>query len=65
MGYVPGKENTVADVLSRYAYPASEAFRNISKHGSVQDEEEMNGLIQREHLEERGVCVRGSLPHRE
>ena len=54
MGYVPGKNNTVADVLSRFAYPASEAYRDISKHGSAQDEEEMEGLILRERMEERG-----------
>ena len=41
VGYVPGENNTVADVLSRFAYPASEAYRDISKHGSVQDEDEM------------------------
>ena len=54
VGYVPGKNNTVADVLSRFAYPASEAYRDISKHGSVQDEDEMEGLILRERMEERG-----------
>ena len=54
VGYVPGKNNTVADVLSRFAYPASEAYRDISKHGSVQDEDEMEGLILREPREERG-----------
>ena len=54
MGYVPGENITVADVLSRFAYPASEAYRDISKHGSAQDEEEMEGLILRERMEERG-----------
>ena len=44
--YVPGKENTVADALSRWAYPASEAHRDITRHGSEQDAEavaEMEG----------------------
>ena len=41
-------------MLSRFAYPASEAYRDISKHGSVQDEDEMEGLIVRERMEERG-----------
>ena len=45
MGYVPGENNTVADVLSRFAYPALEAYQGISKHGSAQDEDEMKGLI--------------------
>ena len=53
---MPGKNNTVANVLSRFAYPASEAYRDISKHGSAQDEEEMEGLIFRERMEER-VCM--------
>ena len=59
MGYVPGKNNTVADVLSPFAYPASEAYRDISKHGSVQDEDEMEGLILRERMEERS-CMYNS-----
>ena len=52
--YVPGKNNTVAYVFSWFAYPASEAYRDISKHGSVQDEDEMEGLMLRERMEERG-----------
>ena len=56
VGYVPGENNTVADVLSRFVYPASEAYRDISKHGYAQDEDEMGGLILRERMEER-VCM--------
>ena len=41
-------------MLSWFAFPASEAYRDISKHGSVQDEDEMEGLILRERMEERG-----------
>ena len=63
VGYVPGKNNTVADVLSRFAYSASEAYRDISKLGSVQDEDEMEGLILRERMEERG-CMYISAPRR-
>ena len=33
VGYIPGKDNTNADILSRWAYPASQALRDISKHG--------------------------------
>ena len=33
---------------------ASEAYRELSKHGFVQDEDEMEGLILRERMEERG-----------
>ena len=54
VGYVPGKNNTVADVLSRFAYPASEAYRDISKHSSAQVEDEMESLLIRERMEERG-----------
>ena len=52
--YVPGKNNTVADVLSRFAYPALEAYRDVFKHWSVQDEDQMDGLILWECMEERG-----------
>ena len=41
-------------MLSRFVYPASEAYRDISKHGSVQDGDEIEGLILRERVEERG-----------
>ena len=59
-GMCQGK-NTVADVLSRFEYPTSEAYQDISKHGSVQDEDEMEGLILWESMEERGcmyICAR-------
>ena len=56
VGYVPGKNNTVADVLSRFAYPASEAYRDNSNYGSAQDEDEMEGLMLRKGMEER-VCM--------
>ena len=55
VGYVLVKFNTVAHVLSRFVYPASEAYRDISKHVSAQDEDEMEGLILRERMEERVV----------
>ena len=32
--HIAGKENTVADALSRWAYPASKGYRDMSKHGS-------------------------------
>ena len=52
MGYIPGKENTIADILSRWAYPASQALRDISKHGSQQDKDEMDEIIREEKREE-------------
>ena len=53
VGYIPGKENTVADVLSRWAYPASQAFLDISKHGSRQDREDVEEILKEEKLDER------------
>ncbi len=51
--YCPGKDNIVADVLSRWAYPASQALRDVSKHGSAKDEDDMHELIRIEREEER------------
>ena len=53
VGYIPGKENTVADVLSRWAYPASQAFLDISKHGSRQDREDVEEILKEERLDDR------------
>ena len=33
VGNIPRKKNQIADVRSRWAYPASQALRDISKHG--------------------------------
>ena len=44
--YVPGKDNIVADALSRWAYPASKAFADSSIHGSDRDAQEMQALAQ-------------------
>ena len=52
VGYIPGKENTIADILSRWAYPASQALKDISKHGSLQDKEDMEEIIRVEKEEE-------------
>ena len=49
--YVPGKDNVVADALSRYAYPACRAFQDVSFHGSEEACMEMKEIIQNE-LEE-------------
>ena len=53
--YVPGKDNVVADALSRYAYPACSAFQDTSFHGSSQAQEEMDEIIRQELAE--GKCV--------
>ena len=56
VGYIPGKDNTIPDVLSRWAYPASQAHRDISKHGSLADMELMEAEIALEK-EEESRCV--------
>ena len=54
--YVPGKENTVADCLSRWAYPASKGMTDVSAHGDGAETAEAEGIIEMERLmEEEGV----------
>ena len=55
--YLPGKTNDIADALSRWAYPASQAFKDVSKHGSLQDKIEMEIFEEQEKFEERGCLV--------
>ena len=58
MEYVPGKDNEAADALSRWAYPACEAFADVSIFGSKVDEEEMLAEIVNER-EQKKTCVYG------
>ena len=54
--YVPGKDNTVADCLSRWAYPASKGMTDVSAHGDVAETTEAKRIIEMERLmEEDGV----------
>ena len=39
--YIPGRYNTVVDTLSRWAYPASEAYSEVSFHGTSKDKAEV------------------------
>ena len=43
--YVPGKGNTVADCLSRWAYPAGKAWMDISSHGDAEETKEAKRII--------------------
>ena len=54
--YVPGKDNTVADCLSRWAYPASKGMMNVSAHGDEAETAEAKKIIDMERMiEEEGV----------
>ena len=50
---IKGKDNTVADALSRWVYPVSQSFNNVSWHGSAQDQGEMEFIISQEKAEEK------------
>ena len=43
--YIPGKLIVVADALSRWAYPASLAFLEVSWHGSKEDDVQPSVMI--------------------
>ena len=54
--YVPGKDNTVADCLSRWAYPVGKAWMDISSHGDAEETEEAKRIIEMEKaMEQDGV----------
>ena len=48
--YVPGKDNTVADCLSRWAYPASKGMTDVSAHGDEAETAEAKRIIEMERL---------------
>ena len=50
--YIPGCYNTVADALSRWAYPASEAYSEVSFHGTSKDKAE---VIEFDKEEQKGL----------
>ena len=54
--YVPGKDNTVADCLSRWAYSAGKAWMDISSHGDADETKEARRIIGMEKaMEQEGV----------
>ena len=54
--YVPRTDNTVADCLSPWAYPAGKAWMDISSHGDTEETEEAKRIIQMEKaMEQEGV----------
>ena len=46
--YIKGKDNVVADAMSRYAYPASQSFADVSWHGSKLDLADMEAILTQE-----------------
>ena len=54
MVYVPGKDNTVADCMSRRAYPASKGTADVSAHGDEKATKEAKRIMER-LMEEEGV----------
>ena len=54
--YVPGEDDTVADCLSRWAYPAGKAWMDISSRGDAEETEEAKRIIGMEKaMEQEGV----------
>ena len=53
--YYPGKENLIADAMSRFAYPASSSREDVCFHGSAASHAEVTKLIQKENEEGRMV----------
>ena len=52
--YVPGEDNTVADCLSHWAYPAGKAWMDISMYGDAEETAEAKRIIEAECLLEEG-----------
>ena len=66
VGYIPGKENEIQDILSRWAYPASTAYRDVTKHGSEKDDREMKKIIEEElKLEQKCAQNYGEDPEKQ
>ena len=53
--YVRGKDDTMADVLSRWVYPAGRALQDVSVHGDAKETELAKRLIVFERQWEEGV----------
>ena len=53
--YIPGKDNDVADAMSRWAYPVSKSFQDVSMHGSAASKVKTEREIRLERERERGA----------
>ena len=61
VSYLPGKHNTVADALSRWAYPASEGLQSTNIHGTEQDRHVVIEWHQEEKKLIRRECMQRSV----
>ena len=52
--HLQGKDNTVADRLSRWAYPAGKAWKDVSMHGDAEGTGEAKRMNEAERLLEEG-----------
>jgi hypothetical protein len=59
VAYVPGKQHLPADCMSRWAYPASQSFADVSWHGSEEDDQKMHEILEEEKNSERACMVVG------
>jgi hypothetical protein len=57
INYVPGPENTVADGMSRFAYPANSARDDVSIHGSLEARDEVKRMEEQERKEAKETQV--------
>ena len=64
MTYIPGRYNTVADALSRWAYPASEAYSEVSFHGTATDKAEVIEFDKEKQALIKKHCLQCSIKNR-
>ena len=57
VGYVPGPENQIPDIMTRWAYPACETTKDISMHGNEEDDKAMEEIIEWEKAQEKSCCM--------
>ena len=62
--YIPGRYNTVPDALSRWAYPASEAYSEVSFNGTSTDKAEVIECDKEEQALIKKNCLQCSIKNR-
>ena len=54
---MPGPENEIPDIMTRWAYPACETEGDVSMHGSPEDDKKMREIIEEDKALEKQCCV--------